>query len=174
MTLETFKNALDYTDYVSLGGGEPTIHPKFWEFFGLALGHCSEGLWLATNGSMTEIALTLAKIAKKGVIGCSLSRDEWHDPIDQRVVDAFKVSKISQWEQTNDGREIRTITSPVVSGRQKTGTDDCICEGLFVAPNGDVKPCGCLDAPVIGNVNTGFEYDGEERCHKKTEETEAA
>lgn len=40
MSLDTFKNALGYcSEHVMLGGGEPTLHPKFWEFFGRAMGH---------------------------------------------------------------------------------------------------------------------------------------
>ena len=53
MSIGTFKNALEYDEYITIGGGEPTLHPKFWEMMGLALGF-GEYVWLATNGSITK------------------------------------------------------------------------------------------------------------------------
>jgi len=174
MTMKTFKNALKYCDEenITLGGGEPTIHPKFWEFIGLGL---SVGeIWLATNGSITETALRLCVMAKRGVIGCALSMDEWHDPIDQVVVDAFQdgmtrdsprysdqgyhPNRGSGTGNQNDRREIRDVSFNVSKrGRAiESGVwhkDECTCPGLMCRPNGDMYPCGCSDAPKIGNVN---------------------
>jgi MoaA/NifB/PqqE/SkfB family radical SAM enzyme len=172
MTLKTFKNALEYeSECITIGGGEPTIHPKFWEILGIALGSVYS-IDLTTNGSITDTSLALARMAKKGIISCSLSQDAWHDKIDQKVIDAFTKEKQSIYDNNtpNDYRGIRTITEPISSGRWWGGTDECFCEDLFVCPNGDVKPCGCEDAPIIGNVNTGFEYDYElyeYQCYKK-------
>ncbi len=41
MSLETFRNCLGFDEYNTLGGGEPTIHPLFWQFLGriCAMGH---------------------------------------------------------------------------------------------------------------------------------------
>ena len=71
MEVKTFKNAVDHDECATIGGGEPTIHPKFWEFIGLALGR-AEYVWLATNGKETDTALALAGLAKRGVIGCGV------------------------------------------------------------------------------------------------------
>lgn len=151
MSIETFKNALKFdSECVSIGGGEPTVHPKFWEFIGYALGNC-EYVWLATNGKIRETALSLAKLNKKEVLTCELSQDEYHEPIDLDVVKAFEKS-------------IRDITHggttfPMFEGRAKDiidkeyATPGCVCESIFVCPNGDVKPCGCADSPIVGNVN---------------------
>jgi len=65
MSIETFKNCLEFdNEYIILGGGEPTIHPLFWQLLGLSIS--SGEVWLATNGKETSIALALAKMAKKG------------------------------------------------------------------------------------------------------------
>ena len=42
MTLDTFKAVMEHCagDYISLGGGEPILHPNFWEFLGLSIGRC--------------------------------------------------------------------------------------------------------------------------------------
>jgi len=141
MTPKTFKNALSYCDeVVSIGGGEPTIHPKFKQFLFDAIGHC-EYVWMATNGSMTEIALTLSKMAKKGIISCALSQDPYHDPIDEKVVEAFTQGQKNALAGEHDCREIRNVYGNEINGgRCDFGKEDgCICSGLIVRPNG-----GCL------------------------------
>lgn len=150
MSIRTFKRIINYhqPDLICLGGGEPTLHPRFWEMLGLSIASC-ESVWLATNGSITKTALALAKMAQSGVIGCALSQDQWHDPIDNRVVQAFKRDIYSL---DNDCREIRTIKNPYNNGRCDFGRDGCACEELFVLPNGNIKQCGCLESPVIGSV----------------------
>ena len=96
MPFEMFKKIVDdYSPlirerdwYIALGGGEPTLHPKFWKILTYAL---SKGFpWLATNGSKKEDALMLCDLAKKGKISVALSQDEWHDPIDPEVIEAFQ------------------------------------------------------------------------------------
>ena len=69
MDFDTFKKCLEWgEDYISLGGGEPTIHPDFEKFLLTAISEC-EYVWLATNGKHTRRALLLAKLARSGVIG---------------------------------------------------------------------------------------------------------
>lgn len=167
MSIKTFRNVLHYCDgYISIGGGEPTLHKLFWQFLCEAIGSC-EAVWLATNGSKTDIALTLAKMAKTGTIQCALSQDAYHDPIDPKVVDAFTVDKNTDYygygrlhyEYNNlDSRSIRNVTNHEINaGRCDFGEDGCVCPELLVKPNGDVKLCGCVDAPFVGNVNTGLD-----------------
>ena len=156
MTTKTYKNAIriarDRGEFIALGGGEPTIHPRFWEMLGIALGaDDTEGVWLATNGKKTKTALALAGIAKGSErFSVALSRDPYHDEIDSRVVETFK----------RYGLELRD-TSRHLSRVGRAADNDigndglCVCGGLVVLPNGDIKPCDCEDAPVIGNVNRG-------------------
>ena len=181
MSLETFKAALSWDDeYVSIGGGEPTIHPKFWEFIGLALGHC-ENVWLAINGSQTDIALALARMAKRGVLACALSQDNYHDMIDDRVVQAFTSEKkvfdygYGSSRDNRDYREIRNVGSHEINGgRCDFGTDDgCVCPGLVCKPDGEVYACGCEDAPCFGSINDIHIPDGWEstECYEEQQES---
>jgi MoaA/NifB/PqqE/SkfB family radical SAM enzyme len=162
MTIETYKNALkfavEYGHTISIGGGEPTLHPKFWEFLGLALGTQTEYLWLATNGSQTDTAIALAGLAKRGVLGVALSQDDYHDEIDYKVIEAFTKDKREHFghnDNTPDAREIRNVTgNEIKAGRCKDGKIACPCEDLVIEPDGTIKGCGCKDSKIFGNVNT--------------------
>lgn len=148
MSLETFKNALDYDDIVSIGGGEPTLHPDFWQFIGLSLGK-ADYVWLATNGSQTDTAMALARLAEREVLGCELSIDYYHAEIDKKVVNRFqRLNKVRNVNNTivKHGRAIRTETYRTVG---------CCCEDLFVDPSGYIYSCGCKKLK-IGHVETGF------------------
>ncbi len=179
MSMRTVHRILDryQPEYLALGGGEPTLHPKFWEILGLSIASC-DTVWLATNGSITHTALKLANLAKKGVIGCALSQDCWHDPIDQKVIDAFTKNKqvIPSYESKHrDDREIRNVSEHVINaGRCDFGEDGCTCEGdTFVLPSGKVKQCGCLKSPIVGSVFDDELYPiGEEWiCYKQLDKT---
>ena len=165
MSIETWEATINLIknlgeESIALGGGEPTLHPDFWRFIGESLG-AVEFLWLATNGSMTDISLSLANLAKRGIIGCELSIDEYHDPIDESVIKAFTKKKTNipdRWKNDEDMRNIRTVTgSEILSGRCDWGTDGCICPDLIIKPNGDIMACGCDDAPKLGSVFSDFE-----------------
>lgn len=174
MTLETFKAALDKCDseHISIGGGEPTLNPHFWQMLGLSLGHkYIESVWMATNGSITDTALALCGLARKGVIGCALSLDEWHDEIETDVEDAFtegmSQDREGRWRlgfdaKEGDGREIRNvgIPGPLKSGRcDWSDKEECACPGLMVKPNGDVMLCGCEDSIKVGTVLDDTDFD---------------
>jgi len=173
MSIETFRNALKFDESITIGGGEPTIHPLFWQFIGEALG-CTEYIWLATNGSQTNTTIALAKMAEKGILGVALSLDPFHDPIEQEVINAFKNLSTAynrRMENTKDYREIRDTSDNLIkAGRCKSGKVGCICEDIFVKPSGQVHGCGCKNSIVLGNVNTGFEIPSEwehGECYKK-------
>lgn len=176
MTMETFRNAVDFDpEIISIGGGEPTLHFRFWEMIGYALG-CSSDVWLATNGSVKESALTLAKLTANDVLRCELSQDEYHDyyMVDEEVYCAFDELKAI--------RDVTRNQEPIRAGRfleyaeEGEGREGCACDTPIVKPNGDIVVCGCPDAPVVGNVNTDTDtyarmyeiygvYDYE-TCHK--------
>lgn len=163
MSLRTFKKAvLEDSETVIIGGGEPTVHPQFWEFLGWALGH-SEFIWLATNGKLTETAISLAELAKKGVIACSLSLDKYHEKINPIVVKAFtkkfKPGSYVTFFNNKDLREIRNVDNNQALrkvGRSKKGFVGCVCDDIMVKPNGSMQACGCPDSPVLGNILTGY------------------
>jgi hypothetical protein len=156
--------------FITLGGGEPTLHPEFWRMitYGMSKGR----VWLATNGSQTETALTLCELAKKGYLSVALSLDDYHDPIDERVIAAFSegmktypaegyTEQFPEDEDSCDGRSIRTVKKPFPGGRAKDFAPEdrregCPCNELQIKVNGDLYPCGCDDAPLIGTVDDGI------------------
>ena len=130
MTSRVYKQAIKYAsetlESIALGGGEPTLHKRFWEIIGLSIASC-DNVWLATNGSQTNISIKLAHMAKRGIIGCALSQDEYHDPIDPRVIQAFTRDKRNygfnyNGGSENDYREIRDVTGKEIkAGRCEEG-----------------------------------------------------
>ena len=162
MSRETFKKALEFCDeIISIGGGEPTIHPLFWDFLGMSLA-TKDDIWMATNGSIKDTALTLAKLTEKEIIICELSLDPYHDKISREVEEAFfKIQKIRD-----------TSGSLIKEGRCEEGEEGCICEEFVIVPNGNIKQCGCLDAPIIGSVyNDDFMFF-DSGCYKELENIE--
>ena len=158
MDLKTYKAALmlsaNYGESLSIGGGEPTIHPHFWEFLGLALAEpYIDSIWLATNGKKKDTAIALAGLARRGVIGVDLSQDPFHESIDPAVIAAFTQGKKTGWEHSSgsdrDCRGIRDVSYNVINvGRAKRnqlGMDDktCVCDDLFIDPDGNLFSCGC-------------------------------
>lgn len=143
---------------ITIGGGEPTLHPDFWAIMGLCIG-TFENVFIVTNGSQTETALKLAFLAKRGVISCALSQDYWHDPIEDEVIEAFeKTDHNRSFPNENDGREIRDVSrnqermSPFRDPGNGGDPANCPCEDLLITPSGHIKACGCRNAPVIGDV----------------------
>ena len=177
MSIETFRNAIKYdTESITIGGGEPTIHPLFWQFVVEAIASGCENIWLATNGSQTTTALALANMARKGVIGVALSQDPYHDPISNTVVEAFTIknpptNSFFSPNKEDDKREIRNVSNRLIrAGRCKEGKKGCICDEIVIKPDGTVKGCGCPKSPIMGNVNTSFEVPDDweyDICYKK-------
>ena len=170
MKMPVWKQTIEFLreygeEYISIGGGEPTLHPKFWHILIDAMTLPGTNVWLATNGSQTETALKLAGLARKGVISCALSLDKWHDPIDPEVESAFQEGKKPGYSYNgnpNDLREIRTVTRIMRVGRAKklhNTEEGCACEDFVIETNGDIKYCQCENAPVVGNVWTGISRD---------------
>lgn len=166
MTHEVFRAALklndEYGQYPALGGGEPTLHPHFWEFLGLSLTTDADSPPLiVTNGKIPETAIALARLGRRGVIHAVLSQDQWHESIEPEVVEAFA----HRLEHTHtfygersgpeDLREIRNVGTNLVSaGRAKKfaySKKECCCDELTCDPDGSLWACGCR-AEKFGTV----------------------
>lgn len=159
MEVATAKAALKlaegYGMYLTIGGGEPTLHPNFWEILGLALSYSDDDLvpYIVTNGKITDTALRLARMARRGVIGAALSRDEWHDPIEPRVVQAFDYRR-PIGSSGDDMRETRSVTRIIKMGRgtKIAGAEEgCACDDLVVDPDGKMWFCAHR-TELIGSV----------------------
>ncbi len=139
----------DYGSNITIGGGEPTLHPKFWQYFGEAMAAEVEYVWMATNGSVKKIAKALAGIASGSEkFGVALSQDSYHDPIDWNVVRTFERLKL----------EIRNVEGNIAARgaaleNDLGGEDRCGCGGGHIDPDGTVKMCGCPGSLELGHVN---------------------
>lgn len=156
---KAMKIAEDRGEYIFIGGGEPTLHPRFWDIMAMAMAASEERVGIVTNGSITEKAMILAKMDHAGLICAELSQDEFHDSINPRVVQAFKTHR-------------NTSANIVAAGRAiDWGWDDgCICEGPMIDPEGKIWACGCkteqfgtVDDPQIPDDY----YDRESLCSEK-------
>lgn len=150
-----------YGEGITLGGGEPTLHPLFWDFLGLAQRYSSveeDPPLVITNGSRTEDALALAQLAKRGAVSAELSQDVYHSPIDESVVRAFTRDKRSCSGPYHDMRSIRDVVDggrrrPIAAGRAKEwGDRGCVCALPMVSVTGNIYACGCRKVK-FGNVH---------------------
>jgi len=169
MTPETFSKALDmakdFSSMMTLGGGEPLMHPLFFDFAWQsirALMDVSEDLGssavgIVTNGKCAQQAMELARMARLGYISARLSLDRWHEPIEERVKNAFRKNEY----QKNDDHDLRAIggagENVIPAGRAKAfGRDTlgrtCFCDSIVVVPNGNIFHCGCKKV-CYGNLN---------------------
>lgn len=181
MTDEVFRKALgiaeNFQSSVTLGGGEPSLHPKILDWvmeaalatLETSIDRDGPAVLVVTNGKKTDVALKLAKLGHLGIIQADLSQDEWHDPISEKVVKEFTRYNKNHWTRGHSG--IRNVTGGVKEqGRAvENGVADmsgCACGALFIKPNGDFYPCGCQKTK-LGNILTDeipeflFNYSGE-------------
>lgn len=182
------KNILDqaiyftsqWDDVISIGGGEPTLHPDFFDILETCINNFSS-VWMATNGSQTSKMYRLADIINgtdypectcdypddcscvaEGIYGVdklavALSQDYWHDPINPKIVDLWERNK---WETRNVAH---SNAGAAAQGRAKrTGagwSDHCVCPDFIIRPDGKIKICGCTHSPIIGDVFNGIKSE---------------
>lgn len=170
MSQEVFDKALEiaanYRNDITIGGGEPTLHPQILNWVMQAALSAIEtsmdmngpSVLVVTNGKKKDVALKLAKMAHLGMIQCDLSQDPWHDPISPEVVKEFtRYASLDRYSGARKGNAgIRDVSSSVKKkGRAiKNGLwtqTDCCCSTMFIAPNGDFYQCGCKKTK-LGNI----------------------
>jgi hypothetical protein len=61
LAIDSIAFARDHTDNVTIGGGEPTMHPRFFDILGHSL-RDFDSVWMATNGSNTNAMYRLSNI----------------------------------------------------------------------------------------------------------------
>lgn len=206
-------------EFMTIGGGEPTLHPDFFKILKRCLTY-DFSVWMATNGSQTQAMERLAHIIDDNdfqylldysgkdpddnymfydqhcinnpndKVSVALSRDSYHDSIDQYVVDLWTRRANNGGWDSNSNFSIRTVQSYQIKGTgraKKNGlgaTDGCLCDDYIIKPDGKVKLCGCEDAPVIGDIWNGFTSEYEDimynddfndlRCYKALKRGKAA
>lgn len=167
MSEDTFKKAIEmaveHESHITIGGGEPTLHPKFkdflmhavWELASVSNSNGNPAVFLVTNVTNEEICVTLAQLAERGVIGCRLSQDQYHDQrlVSERVRRAFKRPQRDYYapKSYRDEYDCRDTNGEIVyvqaMGRAKSwgnrSMKDGCCGGLFITPKGTLYPCEC-------------------------------
>ena len=198
MSQETFTNAIKLAaqqeSYFTLGGGEPLLHPLFmdflWQSIRLFYRISDDGgmpaVGLVTNGKCEKLALEVARMAKAGLLSARLSIDNYHEPISEKVVNAFRFEgeddHYSSRNNRND-KDYRSIggareANIIAAGRARNWGNNgkCFCQGVIISPNGKIWHCSCK-SKCYGNVNDpnlvlpDYWYDliSEERCFQKFE-----
>lgn len=181
---ETIKDSIyfisKYDDNaITIGGGEPTLHPQFFKI----LKKCIENfdyIWIATNGSMTKKMYRLIDIIEQSdneiflksreQLHIALSLDYYHSNINENIEGYWKEqSKNNIFNYNNNHNySIHNVTKNeygvIPEGRAKNNRyvyaerkNSCVCNDLFIKPDGKIKLCGCKNSPVIGNVYNGIE-----------------
>lgn len=174
VAVQAIQFAREYDDMIAIGGGEPTLHPRFFDILRMCL-DSFDYVWMATNGSKPRKMWRLRDIIdgedyrddeegiyQEGKLSVALSQDYFHAPIDERIVKYWT----ERASKRVSGYEIRNVTQSnsgvIAQGRAKrTGSGwnekDCVCPDLVIQPSGKVKLCGCTGSPVIGDVWYGIE-----------------
>ena len=166
MSMKTFRQSLrlfeqlgkiNYNHHITIGGGEPTLHPQI-KTIALNVSMCKNSRFvLITNGRLGDIAIRLLHNYNDHII---LSVDKYHEPIDQSIIDIFK--KPITYEHYSPHkkryRNVAGVRNPIRSGRSMEGRRRCACDTLFIKPNGQIKYCGCLNSPIIGHIKEGLTY----------------
>lgn len=168
MTLDTFKTALSIAKKrcinIVIGGGEPTLHPHFEQFLILAIASAPMAdmkVFIVTNGSIKERAELILQLSVRGIIDGRLSYDQYHDldMIDDVVLELFRKNKLF-WGGLYQSHPYCDPNFLSKTGRarkiKESSEHKCCCEDLRINPNGDYFPCGCDEAPKLGNINKGF------------------
>ena len=136
--------------YITIGGGEPTLHPDIELFVYESLVRGFK-VGMVTNGSNEKISLRLINLMHNiGAQSFSIrvSYDQFHDltMISNDVIEA-------------SGVKYSNISTVVKAGRARTNRiwnmDYCPCDDAFILPDGRVKMCGCSRSPVIGHIADG-------------------
>ncbi|MBD3261744.1 MAG: hypothetical protein GF334_08785 [Candidatus Altiarchaeales archaeon] len=187
MSMPTFRKAIEFANDTEegslvLSGGEPTLHPKFMDMVGYTLCHFEFQefkLLIVTNGTNKDVSLRLANMTEIGILDAVLSYDDFHDTsmVSMEVFHAFDRLRARGHEG------IREINIPYKQGRAADpargiagAREGCACTGWNVNTNGNISPCGCEDAPILGNVRDGGvpfiheEFCPCECCHDQEEE----
>jgi hypothetical protein len=177
----------------TLGGGEPTLHPKILDWTMQAALATIEtsmemdgpAVLVITNGKKTETAIKLAQLGHLGVIGAELSQDPWHDEIEERVIKEFtrynKPFRSRDYGAPRKGNStIRDVSENILArGRaienDLSQKDQCACNSICIDPSGDFYRCGCR-ITKLGNILVDeipqVCFDHPDECEKDLDRSE--
>jgi len=176
MSMETFRTAIyaamDYGSYITIGGGEPTLHPDILAMIGMAAMVSEEAVFMVTNGTCSEkVWRSLMGARDKEILHVRVSNDLWHDtsmlqPWVIRDANKYKLwwgdPSLGQRTLVKRGRAVRNW-SKLLQDCRLSGIEveeiETECGDPRIDPNGLVWP----DVPNYGS--TGSIYDSDSlRC----------
>ena len=164
MSMATLKKAFKFmyafgpVYSITIGGGEPTIHPDLWNIFGAIMEFAAKNearVLMVTNGKLQFRAMALAKLcnsASEDGFTIELSADSFHEEISDSVISAFKHSDChvrenrdcSVYSESGRARETGAYgQTAYMFGHPDSDNSYCLCDATFIYPNGDIKQCGC-------------------------------
>jgi hypothetical protein len=128
--------------FAHICGGEPTVHPKFWDFVSMAYVKLGWGVWVVTNGKKTEDALQLALMAEERLVVATLSLDKYHETISLEVVKAFHRDPMGLKVVSCIGDHVLAPSGRAIENGLDT-QNICLFPDLYVAVDGTIYACGC-------------------------------
>ncbi len=161
MSTETFRRTLAFLRSIALekhlrlnitmGGGEPTIHPNFLEFLMMLearqkrLKQISK-IEVITNGKYRPAVMELLRRAAGNThIRAGISRDPWHEPIDPEMIELWKKESLK-----HENIHFRTDGIIRLNNRGRAETmenieriEACSSNELFITPEGHLFACSC-------------------------------
>nr|WP_285905150.1 hypothetical protein [Pseudodesulfovibrio sp. SB368] len=148
--MQAFKEAirvaasLEFPMPITLGGGEPTLHPLFWDMAEFASQNLPEGhVGIITNGHDPEQAFRVLEWHLAGRLDAKLSQDKFHAPISQEVVSAFRKHGLILESGGKLVKVGRALQNGIGDSVRHDGTPICICDEFFMPPSGEIFSCGC-------------------------------
>lgn len=129
---------------ITIGGGEPTLHPGFWDMADFASRELPEGfVGVVTNGYDREQAFRVLEWHLAGRLEARLSRDRFHSPISPEVVKAFAAHDLVGGLDEHVVRAGRALKNGIGDLAYPDGVPICICDEPFMPPSGELYSCGC-------------------------------
>jgi hypothetical protein len=183
----------NYDDYVTLGGGEPTLSRHFRKIFKYLcddITHDDDKFVLViTNGSRYRNTMLMIKeferqrdYGDKEWLELEMSDpyDGYHDPskVDYRIQAWFerhpRRSGSTYLQYTTPRFRRSKVVTAQGRGVNIPGAEPgCACEDRVVQPDGLIRVCGCKDAPIIGDVWEGYSDEADDyeqmTCWKEKE-----
>jgi len=179
MSWDTFLGALsfaaEYGEYVMLGGGEITLHPKFRQMVDHIIQHTALDLHMVTNGGKAVDGVSrnvrwLIDYVDSGMtndrLSVELSLDKFHDPVEDDIVLEWFTRYVRHPGGYSTHQRVRDVGDRKLArvGRAKDlpladyewqdpiPERQCVCQDFQVYPDGRIMACGCDDSPRLGSV----------------------
>jgi hypothetical protein len=199
MDFDTFIGAVYYAsdcgEFVSLGGGEISLHPRFRDMVKHILDNTSLNLQMVTNGGKAIKGVSknirwLIDLMESGWyeserLDVELSLDQFHDPVEDMQVLAYftryrkrpygygtyqKVRNIGDRKLARDGRALKLGINDY-EWQDECPESQCVCTDHQVYPDGRITACGCPDSPEIGRITFhGYTMDRDPNDLAQTED----